>query len=270
MTIAIAWVATKNDSRQDLYFASDSRTRGVRVLDVSPKILTLPRSDCAICFAGDTSATYAFMIQIANAIAAHEPARERNLDIVGLKEHLLRVLSDIVGSVRDEALPFEPSDAQLIFGGYSWRSKDFRLWTMYYEASSKQFRARESASFHNRLNKAAFIGDWAKEFRHELIQELNREIGGRQVLHEPLHVLAEILRSAAKDATIGGAPQVVRIGPHMNIRPLCVIWGIGRKLHLFGRPLFEYERCDFWTIDPDSGEIHPPRHFRLDINQDSK
>ena len=57
------------------------------------------------------------MIQIANAIAAHEPARERNLDIVGLKEHLLRVLSDIVGSVRDEALPFEPSDAQLIFGG---------------------------------------------------------------------------------------------------------------------------------------------------------
>ena len=93
MTIAIAWVATKNDSRQDLYFASDSRTRGVRVLDVSPKILTLPRSDCAICFAGDTSATYAFMIQIANAIAAHEPARERNLDIVGLKEHLLRVLS---------------------------------------------------------------------------------------------------------------------------------------------------------------------------------
>jgi hypothetical protein len=156
MTLALAWLATRSDGREDLYFASDSRTRGVRVLDFSPKILMLPRSDCAICFAGDTSATYPLMLQVSNAIAAHQPARDRNLDIVELKSHLLRVFGDIMTKVRDAASPLEPSDAQFLFGGYSWRSKGFRLWTIYYEVTSRQFRAREALSFHHRLKKSSF------------------------------------------------------------------------------------------------------------------
>src|SRR5947209_3215612 len=122
MTIALAWVATRTDGREDLYFASDSRTRGVRVLDLSPKIMTLPRSDSAICFAGDTAATYPLMLQVHAAIAAHQPARERNLDIHQLRSHLLRVLTDTIASVKDAAAELEPSDVQLLFGGYSWRA----------------------------------------------------------------------------------------------------------------------------------------------------
>src|SRR4051794_641972 len=135
MTLGIAWVATRSDGREDLYFASDSRTRGVWVQDFSPKILMLPRSDCAICFAGDTFATYPMMLQLWNAIAAHAPARERNMDIAELKGHMLRVFSDWAAAAKDIAMPLKPEDVQFMFGGYSWRRKRFRLWTVYYEIS---------------------------------------------------------------------------------------------------------------------------------------
>lgn len=262
MTIAIAWVATRSDSREDLYFAADSRTRGVRVLDLSQKILLLPRSDCAVCFAGDTSAAYPLMLQISAAIAAHEPARERNLDVAELKHHLLRVLTDTMATVQDAAEPFDPSDGQFILGGYSWRSKTFRIWTVYFENKTKKFRARESNSFHPRLTKVAFIGDWATRYRSTLVNALSSGVR-RPAEHEPLSVLADLLRATTIRDSIGGAPQVVRIGPHMNTRPLCVLWGPEKDRHLFGRKLFDYENCDYWSIDPDTGAIYPPKHFAV-------
>lgn len=264
MTLAIAWLATRSDGREDLYFSSDSRTRGARVFDFSPKILTLPRSDCAICFAGDTAATYPLMIQLSSAIAAHQPARERNMDIGELKGHLLRVFSDMMSRVRDESIPLNSTDPQFLFGGYSWRAKEFRLWTVYYDIASKTFRAREALAFHKRLRKAAFIGDYAKKYRALLTRSLNQGPGHRMAEFEPLQILAETLKSVSLKDSIGGAPQVVRVGPHMNLRQFCVLWGDDNRPHLFGRPLFDYENCDFWSIAPDSGSIHPPRHFHLE------
>src|SRR5437773_10987764 len=106
MTIGFSWVGTRRDGREHLFFASDSRVRGGHRLDACPKILTLPRSDCGICFAGTTAATYPLMFQVAQAIAAHEPARERSLDISKVKIHLLRVISDIIDRFEDLAEPF--------------------------------------------------------------------------------------------------------------------------------------------------------------------
>ena len=261
MTISIAWVATRSDGREDLYFASDSRTRGVRVLDVSPKILMLPRTDAAISYAGDTIAAYPMMLQISNAIAAHQPALERNLDIGELKKHLLRVLTDMLASVQDFVEGFDTTDGQFLFGGYSWRSKRFRLWTFYYEKASKAFRAREVTTFNPRLKVAAFIGSFAKTYRQSLAKALYTARDGPPVFLQPLKILADSLRAAGPHDDIGGAPQVVRIGPHMNSRALCVAWGEDKRSFLFGRPLFDYEHCDCWTIDPDSNQISPPRHF---------
>lgn len=133
MTIGIAWVGQRHrDGREHLYIAADSRTRGAYVFDACPKILTLPRSDCAICFAGDTSETYPLMVQLAYAIAAHEPARDRSMDISRLKDHFLRVFTDLIRTVKDAVLPFTRNDAQFIFAGYSWMRKDFRIWTIHY------------------------------------------------------------------------------------------------------------------------------------------
>src|SRR5688572_25005430 len=108
MTIGAAWLGRRRDGREHLYIASDSRISGGQRLDACPKIITLPRSDCALCFAGDTAATYPLMLQLANAISAHEPSRERSLDIGHVKAHLLRVFTDLISRIKDQALPEQP------------------------------------------------------------------------------------------------------------------------------------------------------------------
>lgn len=161
MTVGIAWVGLRPDGREHLYIATDSRTRGAYTFNCCPKILTLPRSDCALCFAGSTSETFPLMLQMANAIAAHEPARDRSLDVSRVKDHLLRIFTDLVREFLGQVIPFKAEDAQFLFAGYSWRSKDFRIWTINFSEKDRIFTAREAEFFHPRLRKAAFIGDWA-------------------------------------------------------------------------------------------------------------
>lgn len=257
MTIGLAWVGRRADGREHLYIASDSRVTGGLRLDACPKILTLPRSDCALCFAGHTAATFPLMIQLAHAIAAHEPARERNLDIARVKAHLLRLFTDLVDRIKESPSPFSSEDAQFLFAGYSWRKKDFRIWTIHYLEKEKKFAAREAVSFVPRLAKAAFIGDRSKELRAAVARELTTE--GTHVYLEPLRKLSEMLQRSSKEKTIGGPPQLVRITQHMNTRPLCVRWN--DEDTLFGRPLFDYENTDYWIVDPFSGKFRKPRKF---------
>jgi hypothetical protein len=158
MTIGIAWVGQRQrDGREHLYIATDSRTRGAYTFDACPKILTLPRSDCALCFSGSTSDTYPMMIQLAYAIAAHGPARDRSMDVSRVKDHLLRLFTDLVRGLKSPVEPFASDDARFIFAGYSWMRKDFRIWTIQYSEEKKEFCAREAKFFHDRLRKVAFI-----------------------------------------------------------------------------------------------------------------
>lgn len=83
-------------------------TRGGMVLDATPKIITPSRCDCVICFAGDTIATFPLMLHINEAIAAHGPAQDRNLDLKELKGHLLKVCTDIMATVVDTSMSLEP------------------------------------------------------------------------------------------------------------------------------------------------------------------
>jgi hypothetical protein len=199
------------------------------------------------------------MLQLANAIAAHQPARERSLDLARVKDHLLRLFKDLASRFE---VPFSRADIQFIFAGYSWRSKDFRIWTIWYEPGKKLFHEREARSFCSRLRKAAFIGDWAKQVRGALAKELSS--AGPTVYLEPLRVLADFLESAKPEDSIGGAPQVVRISQHMTTRPLCVRWNGGDTL--FGRPLFTYENTDYWIVDPLTGRFFMPRKFGYRAN----
>jgi hypothetical protein len=257
MTLGLAWLAERRDGREHLYIASDSRVTGGQRLDACPKILTLPRSDCAMCFAGHTTATFPLMLQLAHAIAAHEPARNRDIDIARVKAHLLRLFTDLIVRIKDPAQPFSTEDAQFIFAGYSWLKKDFRIWTIYYLEDQKKFAARESVSFVSRLKKAAFIGDWSKRARSVMAREFGGD--GPPVYLEPLRVLSDFLGKADKNDTIGGPPQLVRITQHMNTRPLCVRWN--NEDTLFGRPLFDYENTDYWIVDPLTGRFSRPRKF---------
>lgn len=265
MTLAMAWVGKRKDGRHHLYVASDSRTRGAMVFDFCPKILTLPRSDCAICFAGSTSATYPLMLQLANAISAHLPAKDRSLDIRTLKPHMLRVFTDIIQNVKDLAAPFTPQDLQFIFCGYSWLSKSFAIWTIYYSEKDKAFAARPANNLHPMMEQVAFIGDMAREARSAFTKRLN-SYRGEEPPHfelEPFKVLRDMLRKADRNASIGGAPQLVKIGEYMNTKILGVKWGPqGEKfITVMGRRIFDYENTDNWSLDPDTFEYIKPRSY---------
>lgn len=258
MTIGIAWVGRRKDGREHLYIAADSRTRGAYTFDSCPKILTLPRSDCALCFAGDTADTYPLMVQMAYAIAAHEPSRDRSMDIARVKAHLLRLFTDLVRSLKTPAVPFKSDDAQFLFAGYSWLKKEFRIWTIQYLEKEKKFSARESHGFNPRLKKAAFIGDWSTRLRNTLARELSCTKGSHVYL-EPLQSLCSLLADAKDTDTIGGPPQLIRITQHMNTRPLCVRWN--DEDTLLGRRLFDYENTDYWIVDPATLKFRIPRKF---------
>lgn len=197
------------------------------------------------------------MLHLAYAIAAHEPARDRSLDIARVKAHLLRLFSDLVLRIKELPEPFAANDAQFIFAGYSWLKKDFRIWTIQYLEKEKKFSAWESLNFIPSIRKAAFIGDMAKDMRALLAQKLGRR--DDFVYLEPLKYMSEFLQSATNRGSVGGPPQIVRITQHMTTRPLCVRWN-GEDT-LFGRPLFEYENIDYWTVDPINGRFFRPRKF---------
>jgi hypothetical protein len=258
MTVGAAWVGIRRDGREHLYIAADSRTRGRYIFDQCPKILTLPRSDCALCCAGDTSETYPLMVQMAYAIGAHEPSRDRSMDIARVKSHLLRLFTDLVRGMKEPAVPFARDDAQFLFAGYSWLKKDFRIWTIQYHDREHRFTAREAHSFHPRLRKAAFIGDWATRLRSSIFKELGSASGDPLYL-EPLRSMSTLLKGAKELDTIGGPPQLIRITQHMNTRPLCVRWN--NEDTLLGRPLFDYENIDYWIVDPETGKFQRPRKF---------
>jgi hypothetical protein len=86
MTIAVAWVRTIRDCEDGicnrLWLSGDGRN-----FDACPKVITLPRTDCAIAFAGYTGHAFPMMQQLAHAIEAHGPLQRGSLDIVAMKSH---------------------------------------------------------------------------------------------------------------------------------------------------------------------------------------
>lgn len=81
MTLCIAWTRKIKNS-EELVFASDSRLRSYGAWDTNPKIFPLERTDCAICFAGDTQYSYPIVTQIQNAIKSFKMSHSRFQDIV--------------------------------------------------------------------------------------------------------------------------------------------------------------------------------------------
>ena len=70
------------------------------------------------------------------------------LSLKELKNHLLKVCTDIMGTVSDLPVPFCSRDAEFIFGGYSWREREFCVWTFYYE----DFKSVSNPIFPEALN----------------------------------------------------------------------------------------------------------------------
>lgn len=292
MTISFAWVRTLQDC-EELVFASDSRLSGDgRTFDCCPKILTLPRSDCAVAFAGYTGDAFPLMLQLSLAIDSHAPARRGSLDISTLKSHTLKVFNEMAKQI-DSSLPELMSpDATLLFGGYSWVKKSFELWTIKWRASDDRFeahparwavystverrvvlRTRPRLDQHIPIGRIAIAGDQGPSGQQRLSDLLKARrqfrIGSstRGLDMEPFEVVRDMLRDPNHASTIGGAPQIVKVYQYMNSAPLGVYWPTraSGQVVLQGRATLGYERIDRFALDPDTLRSERPTPRQSDV-----
>ncbi|GAB7541407.1 hypothetical protein CS8_010700 [Cupriavidus sp. 8B] len=180
-----------------------------------------------------------------------------NLD--ELKGHLLRMLNGMVDLIHDlpHGCEAEP-DADFLFGGWSWKANQFKIWKLHFDGSKKMFDFRPTTPQRDWGGKVlAFAGDYRSEFMRRLtdLQKARGVVGNVGFDMEPFEVLRDMLRDPSFDA-IGGAPQMVKVYKYSATRPYAVIWPNGdfKSVNLLGRPLLEYEQSDYLVLDPDSLE----------------
>lgn len=259
--------------------ASDSRLRMGCAWDCGPKILTLPRSDAAICFAGHTYDAYPLMIQMANAIASFPASRSRAMDLCDMKGHTIRVFNHMRAQMHD--LPNgrsnpDPPDAYFLLAGYSWRKQRFYIWLLHYDAHTQRFTYRPTRRWGGvRGHKQIYLtGDYVDEAKRRIVQLLRDRqrltVGGFDM--EPFEVLRDMIRDGTHPH-IGGPPQMLKIYRHMNTRPYAIYWPNKDSLQvtLFGRPLLDYETTESLVLNPDTLEMEdiPPFEQRRKSHQEN-
>jgi hypothetical protein len=279
MTIALAWIRTVRDC-EELIFASDSRLSGDgRTFDCCPKIFALPRTDCAVSFAGYTGDAFPLLLQLGLAIDSHAPARRGSLDITALKSHALKIFDEMAGQIDSPHTHLLNPSATLLFGGYSWIKKRFELWTIRYSNTAQLFtaepaawivyslaeqriviRRRPNRNKHISIGRIAIVGDQSDECLRVLSELLqgrrfpSSAVRTHRLDMEPFEALRNMLRDPGRASTIGGAPQILKVYQYMSTAPLGVYWPdkASGRIVLHGRATLGYERIDRFVLDPDT------------------
>lgn len=283
MTITTAWVRTLKNC-QELIVVSDSRLNGAKKMDCGQKILSLPRSDAFICFAGDTDWAFPLMHQVSSAISSYDKARSRALDIVVLKTHILKVFESLRTQIHDAVEGEEIPSAEFIFGGYSWIKKKFMIWNIFYNPGMDAFEARPAKEWKGQ--PWTFAGDTEHVERARLMfsDKLNSKGAGPhqaepfKIDWEPFEVIADLLREVNEDsfkyayASIGGAPQVLKVYEHQTTRSIAVKWqnkdDKEPQTYLAGRRILGYEVPEAWVLDPITLTTSHPRFSATEVHED--
>jgi hypothetical protein len=183
-------------------------------------------------------------------------------------------MSSLIFSSSRISSPVDTSpEANFLFGGYSWISKSFELWSIQYSPGGRSFVARPpkcirriphtgELAISSRLQgegerlsgNLLFAGDQAAVGEKLLIERLNNKSATERLDMEPFEVVRDMLRDGGRSETIGGAPQLIKVYQYMRTAPIGVFWPdkASGKVHLQGRPCLGYERIDRWVLDPDT------------------
>ena len=258
MTVIAAWVRQLG-RYQELMIASDSRLSGGRNIEYCPKIIPLPRSDCAICFAGSTDFAYPLMIQISLAVQSYRPSLTRAMDLRELRTHTVKILNSMADTISTTIPELQQPDVTFLFGGYSWINKSFDIWSISFNNGLQEFAAKPVRE--SRFGKLVFGGDKGHEARFRTYQLLDarkhiipKGKDKRYIDMEPFEIIRDMLRESNEADSIGGAPQLLKIHQHMNVNAIGVYWPNKESgnVSILGRPTLGYEQIDQWIIDPDT------------------
>jgi hypothetical protein len=264
MTLCLAWIREAGED-EELVFATDSTLTGGEKWNHGVKLFELPRTDCLICFAGETQRAYPLILNLISTIKHNEDLKNPALDIQEVLYGIVELFNELVNSIFDyPAVVAEAigSEAKFLFGGWSWKESRFKIWRLYYSSDSKGFIWNDETAVKKSKMRVA-IGDPEEEGNNiakvadhkyrDLIHQLNREDDLLDM--EPLTVLVQMCRDAAI-REVDGAVQIGKVYKSGTVEFFGVMWQSA-----FGNPTFlgkDYGRHDKPRVryfDPDSCQV---------------
>lgn len=267
MTICAAWIR-RVGLAEELVFCTDSRLRSFGSWDTNPKIFTFNRSDCAICFSGDTVFSYPLMIQLKNAIDANPKMASRFQRLEVFKSNIVKTMNNLLKYKSD----YEAPAVDFILGGYCWFRKTFQIWKIQYEPTKKEFVGQPlSRGVWKRGDLPVyFAGDYTEHAKSELLKLLKKSknfISGNLIDMEPFQTISGMLTAPNREQEqhlIGGPPQLLKVYKSLNRVPFGVKWKMKEKEEttLFGMPVHQLAGFPYPVIDPGTLKISNSNSYK--------
>ena len=259
MTLCTAWIRQEKDN-QELVFATDSMlTGGGETWKHGINLFDLPRKDCLLCFAGDTSKAYPLILNLISSIKFDKKVMNQHTDLRQVLDYLSDSFTELINSIVDEIRreDYNPySASKFIFGGWNWKTQVLEFWEIYYGNEEKRFLYKGFDSKNPRAY--LMIGDHIEEAEELFVEELsknNKRIQGSYDM-EPFLVLSRMARDSSNYRSIDGALQVAKVYQSGSTEFFGVMWQSVKGKHTFlGRELNPYIKPQIRFIDPDLGII---------------
>ncbi len=261
MTLCASWIRHgKNDEGDELVFATDSRLSGGEAWDTGQKLFDLGRQDALLCFAGATNRAYPLILHGGSLQRYNIAWSDPRLDLFDVLDALCNLFTELCQRIDTSGLsgsapqPLTGDDeVSFLFGGWSWRKKQFGLWGIGYNPAIKAFTAN---ALHEREDQMpfTFIGDEVEK-AEELMQEIliaEKRVFSRVLDMEPLRVLARMIGDRGHPS-IGGSMQIAKVyqsGLHefFGVRmPSGNMAILGREVNPYDAPPLRF--IDFQTCE---------------------
>jgi hypothetical protein len=261
MTLCAAWIRHTPIGDLELIFATDSCLSAGERWEAGVKLFELPRKDCFICFAGETSRAYPMILNLMHAIEASPSLKNPQADLLDIMRHAEGLFTDLVRAIDLSDLNRPDYDdarstAQFIFGGWRWQTSEFYVWRFAYDATPGEERFVAERCFLDDSEPVCFIGDLSPD---DLLQEMYSEVGESNIKlnMQPLQLLIRKIRDISRDTSgIRGAPQIGKVYRSGNSKLFGVMWQSSEgKPHFQSRPVLGIQNMVHQYFDPDTCEL---------------
>jgi hypothetical protein len=257
MTLCTAWIR-KAGENDELVFVTDSclssgeRWRGRKLFD-------LPRKDALICFAGRTDRAYPLILNLITALRYNKDFQDKAKDIVDLALFVSDLFTELVNQIYFTNQPLDElkSEAEFLFGGWSWKNQQFVLFKIFYNTDEQKF-VYDDCLAEKKTRHVVFIGDVdvvpvAKEL---CIKEFQGNNSDNVLDMEPLKVVTIVSRDP-EYTTVAGALQIAKVYKSGHNEFFGVMWeSIKGKPHFLGKSYQLFEKPEVRYFDPDTLVIH--------------
>lgn len=264
MTLCIAWI--RETPEEELVFATDSTLTGGEKWNHGVKLFELPRTDCLLCFAGETYRAYPLILNLISTIKHNEDLKNPALDIQDVLYGIVDIFTELVKSIFEypKAVAAEiGSEAKFLFGGWSWKENRFRIWRIYYSHETEGFLFEEETAVKDKSRVCIFLGDPETEENNipqradtdyqQLIIDAGKFDGKLDL--EPLNVLVNMCRDQ-NVREVDGALQIGKVYRSGTTEFFGVMWqSIKGSPTFLGKPYERHNKPRVRYYDPDTYQI---------------